>query len=82
METALGTLRKNWQHVSARWIAVEVKQRICVRTQDQSNQMSATDRSGGDTVDLTSRGARDESRHGYRHPQQHDWRFQSSSDQC
>jgi hypothetical protein len=65
----MGTLRKNWQHVSARWIADEVRRRICVRTQDQNNQRSlATDRSGGDTLDVTSRGARDESRHGYRQP--------------
>jgi hypothetical protein len=40
METVLGTMRKNWQHVSARWIADEVRQRICVRTQDQNNQIS------------------------------------------
>jgi len=66
METALGMLRKKWQHVSARWLADEVRQRICVRTQDQNNQISlATDRSGDD---VTLRGARDESRHGYRQP--------------
>jgi hypothetical protein len=57
METALGTLRKTWQHVSARWIADEVRQRICVRTQDQNNQISlATYGCGGD---VTSRGASD-----------------------
>jgi len=59
METALGTLRKNWQHVSVRWIADEARQRIFVRTQDPNNEISlATDRSGGD---VTSRGAHDES---------------------
>jgi hypothetical protein len=40
METALGTLRKNLQHVSAWWIVDEVRQRIFVRTQDQNNQTS------------------------------------------
>jgi len=79
METALGTLRKKWQHVSARWIADEVRQRICVRTHDQNNQISlATYGSGGD---VTSRGALMSLGTATGNPE-HDWRFHSSSDQC
>ena len=40
-----------------------------MRTQDQNNQTSlATDRCGVETPEVISRGARNESQHGYRQP--------------